>query len=118
MRYLLSVFIDAKNVVRLSALLVLICASLSASAQGVLSSTPTQTGTIQAEAQDDGFLTISGQNYVFSNSLSLVFLNGEQVGSQVLDEGMVVRYTVNADRVLTRIEILGPLDLIRNLDDS
>lgn len=98
--------------------LVLMLASFSVSAQGVLSSTNTQTGTIQVEAQDDGYLTISGQNYTFSSELSLVFLNGEEVGDQALDEGLVVRYTLNRDGVLTRIEILGPINLIQSLEPS
>lgn len=98
--------------------LLLLLAPFSVSAQGVLSSANTQTGTIQVEAQDDGYLTISGQNYTFSNELSLVFLDGDQVGDHILDEGLVVRYTLNNDGVLTRIEILGPRELIQTDEES
>ena len=117
MKYLLRMFRNSSAVAGGFTLLCMF-ASFSISAQGVLSSTNTQTGTIQVEAQDDGFLTISGQNYTFSSELSLVFLNGEQVGDQVLDEGLVVRYTLNGDGVLTRIEILGPINLIQSLEES
>jgi hypothetical protein len=94
-------------------------ASFTASAQGVLSSGgSTQTGTIQVEAQDDGYLTISGKNYEFSNELTQIYLNGEQVGDHVLDEGLVVRYTVNSGGVLIRLEVLGPINMIEALQDS
>lgn len=88
----------------------------SASAQNVLAGA--QTGTIQLEAQDDGYLTISGRNYTFSSELTQVFLNGAQIDSGNLDEGMVVRYTLSNSGVLTRIEILGPRNLIRALEPS
>ncbi|MEX0962627.1 MAG: hypothetical protein WDZ52_01110 [Pseudohongiellaceae bacterium] len=88
----------------------------AASAQGVLAGA--QTGTIQLEAQDDGYLTISGRNLTFSNVLTEVYLNGERVGGETLDEGMVVRYTLNNDGVLARIEILGPINVIKVLEEN
>jgi len=106
---------DSSLVARILAVTLMI-ASFWLSAQGVLSST--QIGTIQVEAQDDGFLTISGQNFGFSSELSLVFLNGKQVGDETLDEGLAVRYILNGDGILTRIEILGPINLIQSLEDS
>ncbi len=115
MKYLLLCYRNSSLAARTIALLLML-ASFSASAQGVLSNT--QTGTIQAEAQDDGYLTISGQNYVFRTGTSQVFLNGEQVGDEVLDEGLVVRYTLNRDGVLARIEILGPITMIQALQDN
>lgn len=96
--------------------LVLLLASSMASAQGVLTST--QTGTIQQESQDDGYLVISGQRYGYSDALTTIFLNGEQVDAEVLDEGLVVRYTLNRDGMLVRIELLGPANLLPALDDS
>lgn len=93
----------------------LVLLSAPASAQSVLAGS--QTGTIQAEAQDDGYLTISGRNYTFSSDTQ-VFLNGQQISTGDLDEGMVVRYTLNNAGALTRIEILGPRNLIRALDPS
>ena len=97
---------------------VLMTISFSASAQGVLSGQRTQTGTIQQESQDGGYLVISGQRYDYDNTITLVFLNGEQVEDEVLDEGLVVRYTVDGNGVLTRIELLGPANLIQSLDDN
>lgn len=115
MKYLRLIFGNSCAVARGLALVCML-ASFSLNAQGVLSNA--QTGTIQVDAQDDGFLTISGNNYGFDNGLSLVFLNGEEVGSEVLDEGLVVRYTLNGDGVLTRLEILGPINLIRSLEED
>ena len=118
MKYLLQLIRSSGFLARGLGLAFLL-ASFSASAQGVLSpSGTTQTGTIQVEAQDDGYLTISGKNYEFSNELTLIYLNGEQVGDHVLDEGLVVRYTANRDGVLIRLEVLGPMNLIEALEES
>ncbi len=115
MKYLILLNGTRRWVVSTIAMLLLLV-TFSASAQGVLAGA--QTGTIQVEAQDDGFLTISGQNFDFRNGISLVFLNGQQVGDEALDEGLVVRYTLNRDGVLARIEILGPLNMIQALEDN
>ena len=80
--------------------------------------TGAQTGTIQLEAQDDGYITISSRNYGYDNEITQVILNGQEIGSNALDEGLVVRYTLNGDGVLTRIEILGPMNMIRALEES
>lgn len=97
---------------------VLMLSSFSAIAQGVLSGARTQTGTIQAESQDEGFLVISGQRYGYDNRLTLVFLNNEQVETDILDEGLVVRYTTDGNGVLIRIDVLGPANLIQSIDDN
>lgn len=115
MRYVLLAFMNARTVIYTMALSLLF-ASFAANAQGVL--TGVQTGTVQAEAQDDGYITISGRNYGFDNQVTQVILNGEEIGSDALDEGLVVRYTLNGDGVLTRIEILGPMNMIRALEES
>ncbi|PCJ17779.1 MAG: hypothetical protein COA96_17405 [SAR86 cluster bacterium] len=104
------------RILKLGAVLLLLCFTVMTNAQGVLSRA--QTGTIQAERQDDGYITISGRNYGFDNAISLVFLNGEEVGDEILDEGLVVRYTVNSEGILTRIEVLGPISKIESLEDS
>lgn len=97
---------------------VLMISSFSVTAQGVLSGARTQTGTIQAESQDDGFLVISGQRYGYDNTLTLVFLNNEQVDGEILDEGLVVRYTTDGNGVLIRVDVLGPANLIQSIDDN
>lgn len=109
----LQCFFQVRSLIAGAAMAALMLLSLPASAQGVLSSA--QTGTIQAEAQDDGYLIISGQRYEFDDVLSQVFINGEQVEDEVIDVGLVVRYTVNRDGVLTRLEVLGPRNLIQSL---
>ena len=115
MKYLQQVLMNRSIAAQTVAILFMLL-SYSVSAQGVLSST--QTGTIQEEAQLQGYLTISGQRYTFSNELTRVFLNGEEIGDEAIDEGLVVRYTLNNAGVLTRIEILGPRNLIQLLEDS
>lgn len=75
-------------------------------------------GTLQQLRQDDGYLVISGKQVKFSHGETEVLLNGVQQNAAVLDEGMVVRYTLNAAGVITKIEILGPLDKIRILTDN
>lgn len=96
--------------------LLLMLLSFSASAQAVLANA--QTGTIQLEAQDDGYLTISGLNFGYNSEITKIFLNGDEVGEEYIDEGLVVRYTLNDDGILLRIEVLGPLELIRTEADS
>jgi hypothetical protein len=115
MKYLLHISANVGILTRTIGLALLL-ASLPATAQGVLTSA--QTGTIQLEAQDDGYITISGQNYGYDNEITQVILNGQEIGSNALDEGLVVRYTLNGDGVLTRIEILGPMNMIRALEES
>ena len=115
MKYLLHIGVNVRNLTRTIGV-VLLLASMSAAAQGVLTSA--QTGTIQLEAQDDGYITISGQNYGYDNQITQVTLNGEEIGGDALDEGLVVRYTLNGDGRLTRIEILGPMNMIRALEES
>lgn len=118
MNRLLSHSAYARSAGKLCALVFIMFASFSLSAQGVLSNTPTQTGTIQVEAQDDGYITISGRNYGYLDGVSLVYLNGEQVPSESLGEGVVVRFTVNGDGVLTRLELLGPAALLPVPNDN
>jgi len=88
----------------------------SAYAQDVLPGA--QTGTLQLMRQDDGYITISGRNYNFDNEVSKVFLGGDEVDSAMLDEGMVVRYTLNRQGVLLRIEIIGPASKINAIEDN
>jgi hypothetical protein len=68
--------------------------------------------------QSDDYLTISGRDYGFHNDITLVFYDGEEVPTNFLNEGLVVRFVVNRDGVLARIEVLGPLNLIEALVES
>jgi len=90
--------------------------SMITSAQRVLPGP--QTGTIQALGQDEGFLTISGTNYEFDNEITIVVVSGEQIDSADLDVGMVVSYTINAQGILTRLEIIGPRQKILLLESN
>jgi hypothetical protein len=105
----------ATNIRRLILLVVLSCSAV-VSAQGVLSGS--QTGTIEGMHQSDDYLTISGRNYGFHNDVTHVFYDGEEVATNFLNEGLVVRFVVNRDGVLARIEVLGPLNLIKALIES
>lgn len=93
--------------------LVLIAGGSSLFAQGVLSGA--QVGTVQLLRQDDGYITISGTNYNFTYDDTKVFLGAEEFDSAALDEGMVVRFTLSAQGVLQRIEIIGPANLVRGV---
>lgn len=97
-------------------LLIVLCSSAAISAQGVLSGS--QTGTIEDMRQSDGFLTISGRNYDYHNDVTQVFYDGEQVATNFLNVGLVVRFVLNREGVLSRIEVLGPVNLIEALEES
>lgn len=105
----------AANIRRLILLVVLSCSAV-VSAQSVLSDA--QTGTIEGMHQSDDYMTISGRDYGFHNDVTRVFYDSEEVATNFLNEGLVVRFVVNRDGVLARIEILGPLNLIEALEDS
>lgn len=101
---------------RLVVVLVVLGFTLLSSAQTV---NPTQhIGTVQVVRQDDGFVTISGRSYTFDYDVTHVFLANKEISSAYLDEGMVVRYTLNTVGTLVRVEIIGPSDKIRILDGS
>jgi len=66
----------------------------------------TQVGTIQARNEVAGFVVISGRRYGYDISLLSVYYDGRAVDSIVLDEGLVVRYMVNTEQVVTQMEML------------
>lgn len=105
----------AINIRRWILLVVLGCTSVT-SAQGVLSGA--QTGTLEGMYQADRYLTISGRDYGFRNGVTEIFYDGNKVRSNFLNIGLVVRFVVNRDGVLSRIEILGPVNLIEALEES
>jgi len=98
---------------RLGVLWLLLGVGATASAQTVLPGA--QSGTMQAVAQDDGAITISGVNYIFDNGITKVFYAGEPIDSAYLQPGMVLRFTVNREGIVDRIEILGPASMLSDL---
>ena len=97
--------------IRLLMFFILVGASSASLAQAVLSGA--QTGTIHAVAQDDGYVTISGRNYNFDHAITKIYIADEEVKSTLLFEGMVVRFTVNRENVVNRIDIIGPASKIK-----
>lgn len=77
-----------------------------------------QTGTIEALDQDNGFVTISGTKFGFSDSVTQVYLGDSLIGPQKMDVGMVVRYTIDANRTLLRVELIGPSAMLRMLEQN
>ncbi len=90
--------------------------SSSLSAQGIM--TRPQTGTIQELWQDDGYVVISGRRVGFDNEIAKIYLNNALKGAEILDQGMVVRYTLDNRGFLLRVEILGPNEKLRTLDQN
>ena len=111
----IMVLILAVNIRRLIFVVLLSCSAV-VSAQGVLSGS--QTGSIEGLHQSDDYLTISGRDYGFHHDVTQVFYDGEEVATNFLNEGLVVRFAVNRDGVLAGIEVLGPLNLIEALVEN
>jgi len=111
----IAALVLAKNI-RQWVLLAVLGFSTVLSAQGVLSGA--RTGTIEEINQTDYYLTISGRNYDYDHSITQVFYAGNEERLHFLNEGLVVRFVVNRDGVLTRIEVLGPVGLIQALEES
>ncbi len=101
---------------KLGVLIMALALPLVTSAQSVLPRP--QTGTLQGVAQDDGYLVISGTRFGFDNEITRILLAGEVVESTILDEGLVVRYTVDNRGTLVTVEVIGPNDKIRELDQN
>ena len=78
----------------------------------------TQVGTIQALNEVAGFVVISGRRYGYNEVLLSVYHDGETINPIILDKGIVVRYMVNNEGVVTQIEVLGPDDKIRGFWES
>ena len=77
-----------------------------------------QTGSIENLDQDNGFITISGQKYGYSDQLTQVFIGEQQVGTQKMDVDMVVRYTLDNKGTLIHVEIIGPDEKLRFLNQN
>lgn len=74
-----------------------------------------QTGTVEMLDQDNGSLTISGRRLPFSDAVTEVYLEGNRIGAEKIDLGMVVRYTLDASGTLLRVELIGPSDKLMEL---
>ncbi|PCH61793.1 MAG: hypothetical protein COC19_04230 [SAR86 cluster bacterium] len=96
----------------------LLMASLSGqvNAQGVR--TNTHTGRVELLRQDEGYVIISAKTLPFSNEHTQIYLENTPMESQVLDEGMVVRYTLDSQGNLLRIDILGPANKLLELTNN
>ena len=77
-----------------------------------------QTGTIEGLDQDNGFVTISGTKFGFSDSVTRVYLENELIGAETMDVGMVVRFTLNENGTLLRVELIGPSAMLRVLEQN
>lgn len=73
-------------------------------------------GTIENLDQDNGSITISGVTLGYSDEITQVFLEDQQMESQNLDTGMVVSYISNANGMLVRINLLGPAEKLMLLN--
>jgi len=93
------------------------CLAFNVSAQQVVTGN-SQVGTIQLLDLDNQSVTISGRQYVYDESLFRVLYDGDEVSYAILDEGLVVRFYVNRDNAVTRMELLGPIDRIRSFFES
>jgi hypothetical protein len=86
-------------------------------ASGVLvAQTPdVQMGTVEKLDQDNGSLTISGKLLPYSDAVTEVYLEGQRIGAEKIDLGMVVRYTLDTTGTLLRVELIGPSDKLAEL---
>lgn len=82
---------------------------------GMITAQEIHQGTIEALDQDNGSLTISGQVLPFSDAVTQVFLEQRQIPASRIDLGMVVRYTLDASGTLLRIELIGPHEMLMEL---
>ena len=48
--------------------------------------------------------------------MTRVFYDGQEVGSDFLNENIVVRFVTNRDGLMVRIEVLGPIENIMALE--
>ena len=98
--------------IRLFLAALLLCFSVGISAQQAVIGN-SLVGTIQLLDHENQSVTISGRQYVYDESMFQVFYDGNEVPHTILDEGLVIRFYVNAQLTVTRMELLGPIDRIR-----
>ena len=115
-KYIAITELNLMKIIRQWVLLIALGFSTVLSAQSVLSGA--QTGTIQEIRRSEGIVTISGRDYDFHYDVTRVFYDGNEETSDFLNDGLVVRFLINRSGVLSRIEVLGPLNLIEALIES
>lgn len=106
--------------IRVGLLIMVLGFSFYASAQSLQpgGQSQLQSGTIEKTREDDGYITISGWDYGFSNELTKVSYKGDEVGVEVLAAGFIVRYTLDSNNMLLTIEITGPQAAIASFNKS
>ncbi|MEQ8955413.1 MAG: hypothetical protein RL120_14875 [Gammaproteobacteria bacterium] len=75
-------------------------------------------GTVERLSQDEGYITISGRNWGYAEGITQIFLQDEQVPATMLERGMSVRFTVNAQGTILQMRILGPFNQLRLRDQN
>lgn len=73
-------------------------------------------GTLESVNQDQGYLVISGRELDWSEETTEVYLGERRMDPRDLLPGMVVRYRVSSGGTLQRLDILGPDDIVRQLE--
>ena len=108
------------RLVRTGLLLLALCFPFLSSGQSVLPGDPSQiqSGTIDKTREDDGYITISGWDYGFSDEITKVFYSGDELGVEVLAAGLIVRYSVDQNNMLLALDIIGPQDVIASLNKN
>lgn len=109
-----------RTVVRMECLLVLLaCLVGLGTTQPAWAAEQSFIGTIQdLPPSEDNFVIISGRQWVLNTGDTQVFLNGRRIDESFISVGMVVRCTVDARGVIQRMEILGPVDKVRELTNN
>jgi hypothetical protein len=96
---------------------ILLCVPLLVTAQQAVIGN-SLVGTIQLLDFDTNIVTISSQDYGYDEALFQVFYDGNVVPYTILDEGIVVRFYIDSQRMITRMELLGPIDKVRAFFES
>lgn len=99
-----------RNIFRLMGILLLLqIQHLQAQTEGL-------TGIIEHLNQDHGSITVSGRTLGYSERITRIYIGQRRVGAQSLDTGMVVRYILDAQGTILRMELLGPAEKLQMLD--
>lgn len=103
----------SKLLAKLICLSLLSFVAIGASAQGVIQ--PARTGVFELIEHFEEYIIISGVQFGIDLEEVEVVLRGEPLDYTYLEEGMVVRYTLRNGMII-RMEVLGPNNLIENID--
>lgn len=75
-------------------------------------------GTIDAVMQDDGYIVIDDNTFDLKGGEVSVSYRGREVRLSFLSPGITIRYTTDSDGVITRIELIGPANVLEQLDSQ